>query len=152
MDPGPSGTERADPFNLTRFVTAQEEHASYRQALTELRDGRKVTHWIWWVFPQVAGLGRSETSRYYAISSLDEARAYLAHPVLGPRLREAAAAVLGHVGRSADQVLGGDDVKLRSCMTLFERAAPDDELFRNVIATFFDGASDAVTERLLGEN
>ena len=117
-----------------------------------MRDGRKLTHWIWWVFPQLAGLGRSETSRYYSISSLDEARAYLVHPILGPRLREVTAAVLDHVGRSAPDIMGADDVKLRSCMTLFCRAAPDEVLFRNVIATFFGGVGDELTVRLLDEN
>jgi uncharacterized protein (DUF1810 family) len=142
---------RVRTFDLDRFVLAQDSGASYVEALRELREGRKRTHWIWWVFPQLAGLGLSDTSRHYAISGLDEARAYLADPVLGPRLREATTAMLEHADRSAREVLGGDDVKLRSCLTLFARAAPDDELFGHAIDIFFAGVGDAQTDRLLGE-
>jgi uncharacterized protein (DUF1810 family) len=136
-------------FDLERFVSAQDLGSSYQLALRELRAGLKVGHWIWWVFPQLAGLGRSETSRYYAVSSLDEARAYLQHAVLGPRLREATSAMLDHAGLSARDILGADDIKFRSSMTLFLRAAPQEELFRHAIATFFDGVPDPLTDRLL---
>ncbi|MFI5035304.1 MAG: DUF1810 domain-containing protein [Acidimicrobiales bacterium] len=138
-----------DPFDLERFVTAQERGGGYARALTELRDGAKRGHWIWWVFPQLAGLGRSETSRYYGIASLEEARAYLAHPVLGPRLREVTAVVSSHAPATARAIFGGDDVKFRFSMTLFVRAAPDEEPFRNAIDMFFDGAADPLTDDLL---
>jgi len=122
----------------------------YPGALAELRAGRKTGHWIWFVFPQVAGLGRSAMSQQYAIASLDEARAYLAHPILGPRLRECAGAVLATTGRSAEEILGGiDAVKLRSSMTLFHRAAPDEALFVDVLDRFFDGQVDVMTDQLL---
>ena len=134
--------------DLSRFVEAQQ--GRYDQALDELRSGRKRTHWIWFVFPQVAGLGRSATSQHFAISSLDEARAYLEHPVLGARLRECADAMLAHADRSAVDVLGGiDAVKLRSSMTLFHRADPDDPVFTEVLATFFDGEPDPATDAQL---
>lgn len=133
---------------LDRFVEAQDAGASYEAALHELRAGRKTGHWIWWVFPQLAGLGRSETSRRYAISSLEEASAYLAHPVLGRRLREAFSAVLSH--EDAEAVLGPlDAMKLRSSATLFHRAAPDEALFADVLARCFSGRADEATDRLL---
>jgi len=136
-------------FDLERFVTAQD--GVYDGALAELRAGRKTGHWIWFVFPQVAGLGRSEMSRIYSIGSLAEARAYLAHPVLGPRLREAAAAVLATHGRSADEILGSiDAVKLRSSMTLFLRADPDEPAFRAVLDRLYDGRPDAATDAIVG--
>ena len=139
----------AGDFDVERFVAAQD--GVYDGALAELRAGRKTGHWIWFVFPQVAGLGRSEMSRIYSIGSLAEARAYLAHPVLGPRLREAAAAVLATHGRSADQILGSiDAVKLRSSMTLFLRADPDERAFRAVLDRFYDGRPDAATDAILG--
>jgi len=139
----------ADDFDLERFVSAQD--GVFDGALAELRAGRKTGHWIWFVFPQVAGLGRSEMSRIYSIGSLAEARAYLAHPVLGPRLREAAAAVLATHGRSADEILGSiDAVKLRSSMTLFLRADPDEPAFRAVLDRFYDGRPDAATDAILG--
>lgn len=135
--------------DLERFVDAQR--ATYDGALRELRSGRKNGHWIWFVFPQIAGLGRSKMSRVYAIESLDEARAYLAHPVLGPRLRACAAAVLAVRGQSAEEILGAiDAMKLRSSMTLFDRAAPGDTLFREVLARFFDGVPDPATDACLG--
>src|SRR5215204_2145581 len=124
----------ADTYDLERFVSAQDGGGTYARAVEELRRGRKTSHWMWFVFPQVAGLGFSATSRTYAISSLDEARAYLAHPVLGPRLRECAGIVAGLRDRSADSVFGGTDaMKLRSSMTLFARAAPDEPVFRQVL-------------------
>jgi len=137
------------PFDLDRFVAAQE--GVYAGALRELRAGRKTGHWIWFVFPQVAGLGRSEMSRIYAIGSLAEARAYLAHPVLGPRLRECAAALVATQGRSAEEMLGSiDAVKLRSSMTLFHRASPDESVFGDVLDRFYGGARDQATDSILG--
>ena len=139
----------ADDFDLERFVATQD--GVYDGALAELRAGRKTGHWIWFVFPQVAGLGRSEMSRIYAIGSLAEARAYLAHAVLGPRLRECVAALLATHGRSADEMLGSiDAVKLRSSMTLFQRADPDEPAFRAVLDRFYDGRPDAPTDAILG--
>ena len=136
-------------FDLERFVTAQA--TAYEGALAELRRGRKTGHWIWFVFPQIAGLGYSSMSRHYAIGSLAEARAYLAHPVLGSRLRDCAQALLAHGGRSAEAILGSiDAVKVRSSMTLFHRADPDDPVFRNMLETFYDGIPDPATDRLLG--
>src|ERR1700760_1531802 len=109
-----------DPRRLQRFVDAQDDDGTYESALRELRDGRKRSHWMWFIFPQIAGLGQSPTSRRYAISSLEEARAYVAHPVLGPRLIECATVVRDLPGRSADEIFGGiDAIKLRSSMTLF---------------------------------
>ena len=137
-----------DPFQLARFVDAQQD--SYERALTELRGGRKTDHWMWFVFPQIAGLGRSGMAQRYAISSLDEARAYLDHPVLGPRLAECAAAVAAHTGSTAVRILGDiDAVKLRSSMTLFQRAAPDEPVFGEVLERFFDGKADEETLRRL---
>jgi uncharacterized protein (DUF1810 family) len=138
-------------FELDRFVSAQDSGGTYAQALAELRRGRKTSHWMWFVFPQVAGLGRSGTAQRYAVSGFDEARAYLAHPVLGPRLRESAEALLGLEDASAEQVLGSvDAMKLRSSMTLFSRAAPDEQLFDDVLERYFDGHPDARTDELLG--
>ncbi len=118
--------------------------------MAEIRAGRKVSHWMWFVFPQLAGLGRSEVSRFYGIASLAEARAYLAHPILGPRLREAASATLGSPGASAEAIFGGiDALKLRSSMTLFHRAAPDEAVFREVLERFYGGEADDATDELL---
>jgi uncharacterized protein (DUF1810 family) len=134
--------------DLDRFVTAQD--GVYAQALQELRQGLKTSHWMWFTFPQVAGLGSSEMSRRYAIGSLDEARAYLAHPVLGPRLRECAALVLASPADTAERMLGSMDArKLRSSMTLFHRAAPADALFAQVLERFFAGEADAATDAIL---
>lgn len=136
-------------FDFERFVTAQDE--AYAGALRELQAGRKSGHWIWFVFPQLTGLGRSDMSRFYAISSLDEARAYLAHPVLGPRLRECARTVLAIRDRTADAIFGSiDAMKVRSSMTLFARAAPDEDLFREVLERYFGGRPDPRTDELLG--
>jgi len=133
--------------DLERFLSAQA--GVHDTAVAELRAGRKRTHWMWFVFPQIAGLGSSPTARRYAISGLREARDYLAHPVLGPRLREASQAVLGVEGRSAEEILGyPDDLKLRSSMTLFARAADDPALFEAVLARYYDGP-DPRTEELL---
>src|SRR5438876_5495861 len=112
-----------DPYDLERFVTAQNAGGTYERAIEELRRGRKTSHWMWFVFPQIAGLGQSPISRRFAIRSLDEARAYLAHPVLGPRLRDSTQAVLQHKGKAANDIFGGiDAIKLRSSMTLFALA------------------------------
>jgi uncharacterized protein (DUF1810 family) len=135
---------------LERFVEAQDGGETYAQALGELRAARKTSHWMWFVFPQIAGLGRSPTAQRYAIGSLEEARAYLEHPVLGPRLRECAAALLEVRGRSAEQIFGGiDAMKLRSSMTLFERADPGEALFGAVLEKYFGCERDEATLRLL---
>ena len=135
----------------TIFVQAQDRGGTYERALSELRAGRKTSHWMWFVFPQIAGLGQSEMSRRYAIESLQEAREYLAHPVLGPRLRECAGIVLATRGRTAVEIFGDIDArKLRSCMTLFHRAAPDEPLFREVLDRYFGGVLDPATDALLG--
>jgi uncharacterized protein (DUF1810 family) len=140
----------ADEFDLERFVRAQDEGGTYAQALAELRRGRKVSHWMWFVFPQLAGLGRSGTARFYAIHSLAEADAYLAHPVLGQRLRASSAVVTGLPSRSAQDVFGEiDAVKLRSSMSLFARAAPEEGVFADVLDRYFGGEPDPATERLL---
>jgi len=142
-----------DPYNLERFVIAQDAGGppgTYERALDELRAGFKSSHWMWFVFPQIAGLGHSPTARRYAISSLAEAAAYLEHPVLGPRLRESARILASLKGRSADQILGGiDAMKLRSSMTLFHRAAPEEPLFGQVLTRYFDGIPDHTTDALL---
>jgi uncharacterized protein (DUF1810 family) len=131
-------------YDLERFVTAQDR--DYDTVLEELRRGRKSSHWIWFIFPQIAGLGRSEMSRWFAMSSLEEARAYLAHPVLGPRLRECTRLVLAIEGRTADDIFGPvDAMKLRSCMTLFQRAARDEPEFGLVLDRFFGGLADEAT-------
>jgi uncharacterized protein (DUF1810 family) len=136
--------------DLQRFVDAQNAGQVYSQALAELRAGRKTSHWMWFVFPQIAGLGRSEISRRYAIASLEEARAYLDHPVLGPRLVECCEALLSHRGKSAEQILGGiDAIKLRSSVTLFARAAAELKVFQEVLDRYFDGEADAATVALL---
>jgi uncharacterized protein (DUF1810 family) len=136
--------------DVERFVLAQDDRDTYAQALAELRDGRKTSHWMWFVFPQVEGLGRSAMARTYALAGLTEARAYLDHPVLGPRLRQCCAAVLALEDTSAEQVLGSvDAMKLRSSMTLFARAAPDETLFTDVLDRFFGGRTDPATEDLL---
>jgi uncharacterized protein (DUF1810 family) len=135
--------------DLGRFVEAQR--GVYPSALAELRQGRKTSHWMWFVFPQVAGLGRSEMTRRYAIRSLAEARSYLEHPVLGPRLRECAEALLAAGERDPVAILGPiDALKLRSSMTLFLRAAPDEPRFAEVLARFYDSVPDPETDALLG--
>jgi uncharacterized protein (DUF1810 family) len=139
-----------DDFDLDRFVTAQESGGTYERALSEIRRGRKVGHWMWYVFPQVAGLGSSPMAQKYAISSLAEARAYVAHPVLGPRLRECATSLTGLATTDPVVVLGSiDALKLRSCMTLFDRAAPEEPVFARVLDQYYDGSPDEATiERL----
>ena len=135
--------------DLQRFVDAQNSGGTYDQAVSELRRGRKVSHWIWFVFPQIAGLGRSSTAQAYAIADLAEAQAYLAHPVLGPRLLECSRIVVDHADKSAEQIFGGiDAMKLRSSMTLFARAAPDEPIFAAVLDAFFPGPDQATLDRL----
>jgi len=137
-----------DPFNLARFVEAQEP--DYARALDEIRRGRKVSHWMWYVFPQAIGLGGSAMSQRYAIRSTGEARAYLAHPVLGPRLRTCAAAVLANSGRSAHDIFGSpDDLKLRSSATLFAAVSPRDSVFEQIIERYFGGEADPRTVQWL---
>jgi uncharacterized protein (DUF1810 family) len=137
-----------DPFNLRRFVEAQD--LVYRSVIGELRAGVKQSHWMWFVFPQVAGLGRSATAEMYAIGSLDEAKAYLAHPLLGGRLRECTQLMLDVTGKSARQILGSpDDLKFFSSMTLFAHAATDETLFRDALAKYFDKEEDPQTLRML---
>ncbi len=139
---------RPDPFQLERFVEAQAE--TFDEALSELRDGAKRSHWMWFVFPQIAGLGQSAMSRRYAIRSLAEAKAYLEHPLLGARLRQSVAAILAWAGkRDAVAILGSiDAMKLHSSLTLFAAAAPDEERFAQALAAFF-GSSDSATIGLL---
>ena len=138
---------------LDRFLKAQDEAGTYRSALAELRSGSKRGHWMWFVFPQCAGLGMSATSQRYAISSLAEARAYLQHPVLGSRLRECAGALLAVKGKSAEEIFGHvDAMKLRSSMTLFALGAPDDSVFREVLGRYFNGTLDPRTEQLISES
>lgn len=133
-------------FDLDRFVDAQR--GTYERALAELRAGRKTSHWMWFVFPQIAGLGRSPTAQHYALAGLPEARAYLRHPVLGPRLRECARVVADSPTPTAEAIFGGiDAVKLRSSMTLFSLADPDETAFTDVLARYFDGAPDPETQR-----
>ena len=137
-------------FDLDRFVAAQNSGGTYDQALGELQVGRKSGHWMWFVFPQISGLGQSATSRKYAISSLAEARAYLDHEVLGPRLMECALVLANHADQSAEDIFGGIDAKkLRSSMTLFLRAAPGETVFKTVLAQFFDGEPDPATDEIL---
>ena len=154
----PNDVPNETGFGLERFVLAQDP--VWKRVCAELRAGRKTSHWMWYVFPQIAGLGLSEMSRRYAISGLQEARAYLAHPVLGPRLREATALVCAHEGRSAYEIMGSpDDAKLRSCMTLFADAAEDDAaedvvtgdaaLFCGALERFYGGEKDPETMRRL---
>ena len=139
-----------DPFELSRFVEAQDSAGTYQRALSELRGGTKRSHWMWFVFPQVAGLGMSPTSQRYALSSLDEARAYLRHPILGARLLESFRAVLALEDRSAEQIFGGIDArKLHSSSTLFLRAAPDEPVFQQILDEYFGGVPDAATDRIL---
>ena len=140
--------EQKDPFDLARFLKAQE--AVYPAALSELKSGRKRTHWMWYIFPQIAGLGTSATSRHYAIQSLREAQSFLAHPVLGSRLRECAEAILAVEGRSASEIFGfPDDRKLQSSLTLFASAAGEDSIFTRLLEKYFGGTQDSETMRRL---
>ena len=134
---------------LDRFLDAQR--GDYAAALAEVRRGRKTSHWMWYIFPQIAGLGQSSTARYYSIRDLEEAREYYAHPVLGQRLREISGALLALRGSDPVAVFGGiDSMKLKSSMTLFALAAPDDPLFQQVLDKYYGGERDALTLRILG--
>ncbi|MDB6164304.1 MAG: calpastatin [Xanthomonadaceae bacterium] len=137
-----------DPYDLQRFVDAQD--GVFGQARDELSAGRKTTHWMWFVFPQLRGLGHSAMATTFGITSLDEARAYLAHPLLGPRLRECVALTLRIRGRSVTDVFGSpDDLKFRSCMTLFQRAGPEEHLFGDALRNYCGGTPDTRTLELL---
>jgi uncharacterized protein (DUF1810 family) len=137
----------ADAYNLQRFVAAQDANCTYDRAVQELRHGKKTSHWMWFVFPQIAGLGLSDMSRRFAISSLEEAKAYLKHPVLGRRLKECTGLVVETQAQSAEQIFGGIDAqKLRSSMTLFWRADPDEPLFKQVLDRYFSGQPDVATD------
>jgi uncharacterized protein (DUF1810 family) len=141
----------ANHYDLRRFVDAQDANHAYDRALRELRAGRKQSHWMWFVFPQIAGLGRSEMAARYAIAGLPEARAYLRHPTLGARLIEATRTVVGVTAPTAEEIFGAvDAMKLRSSMTLFARADPDEPVFRQVLTDFFDGQEDEATVQRLG--
>jgi uncharacterized protein (DUF1810 family) len=138
-----------DPYDLRRFVRAQE--VDYQRALLEIKSGRKRSHWMWYIFPQFDGLAFSSTSKRYAIKSLAEATAYLDHPVLGPRLLECAEAVVGVAGRSAAEIFGSpDDLKLRSCATLFACVLPPGSVFDRLLAKYYRGERDGKTIQLLG--
>ena len=133
-----------DPYNLHRFLSAQAPLIA--QVRTELRAGKKSSHWMWFVFPQIAGLGRSEMAQRFAIASLDEARAYLAHHILGPRLKECTSLVLAVEGRSIAEIFGTpDDLKFHSSMTLFARAAPQEQVFKDALQKYFGGEEDRAT-------
>ncbi len=139
----------ADSFDLDRFVRAQQP--MYAQVISELRAGRKLSHWIWFIFPQMRGLGRSPNAEFYGIRSLDEARAYLTHPLLGPRLEECVLLVLAVRGTPIDRILSPpDDLKFRSSVTLFAQAAPENALFPQALDKYFGGRPDPLTLELLG--
>ena len=138
-----------DPYDLTRFVRAQEN--DYEQTLSEIRGGKKRTHWMWCIFPQLDGLAFSSTSKHYSIKSVAEAKAYLDHPILGPRLLECAEAVVGVEGQSATEIFGSpDDLKLRSCATLFACVSPPGSVFDRLLVTYYRGERDGKTLQLLG--
>jgi uncharacterized protein (DUF1810 family) len=141
-------TANPDPHNLFRFLHAQS--ADYEQALTEIKSGRKHSHWMWFIFPQFDGLGSSSMSKRYAIKSIVEAKAYLAHPILGPRLVECALAALSIEGKTANEIFGSpDDVKLKSCATLFACVSPEGSVFHRLLEKFFQGERDARTLQLV---
>jgi uncharacterized protein (DUF1810 family) len=143
-----SAYDPGDPFDLARFTSAQ--NAVYDLALAEIRDGDKRSHWMWFIFPQIDGLGFSPTAKHYSIKSAEETRQYLAHPVLGPRLLECAEAVLVVEGRSAFDIFGSpDDLKLKSCMTLFESVAGQDSVFSRVLDKYYQGKRDSRTQEIL---
>ena len=143
-----AGAAEADAFDLGRFMAAQQ--GIFDQALAEVRGGRKRTHWMWFIFPQIDGLGSSSTARFFAIKSIEEAREYLRHPVLGARLHECAEVVLAVEGRSAHEIFGSpDDLKLRSCMTLFESVDGPDSVFGRVLDKYFEDGRDKRTLQIL---
>lgn len=138
-----------DPYDLNRFVRAQQD--DYEQALAEIARGRKRTHWMWYIFPQIDGLAFSSTSKLYSIKSVEEARAYLDHPILGPRLLECAEAAVRVEGRTATEIFGSpDDVRLRSCATLFASVMPPDSVFARLLRKYYGGVRDVRTLHLLG--
>jgi len=144
-----TGRSTDDPYDLNRFVRAQE--GDYEQARSEIQRGEKRTHWMWYIFPQIDGLGFSSTAKHYAIKSIEEARAYLDHPVLGPRLLECAEATIAVEGRSATEIFGSpDDLKLRSCATLFACVSPPGSVFDRLLAKYYPEGRDEKTLRLLG--
>ena len=148
MTEKPVPDNESDPHQLQRFIEAQQR--SYDGALAEIRSGRKRSHWMWYVFPQIDGLGRSSTAQYFSIKSIAEAEAYLCHPILGARLRSCAEAVLAVEGRSAHDIFGfPDELKLRSCMTLFAQISPDGSVFERVLDKYFYGQRDEETLRIL---
>jgi uncharacterized protein (DUF1810 family) len=139
----------SEPYDLNRFLQAQE--GSYERALLEIKSGQKRSHWMWYIFPQIDGLAFSSTAKHYAIKSVKEARAYLEHPVLGPRLRECAEAVLAIEGRTAGDIFGfPDDLKLRSCATLFVHVSPAGSVFERLIEKYYGGARDDKTLHIMG--
>jgi uncharacterized protein (DUF1810 family) len=139
-----SDSHKIDPYNLDRFVQAQDP--VFERVLSELRAGMKMSHWIWFIFPQIQGLGRSPTAMEYAISGLDEARAYLDHPILGPRLQECTRLVLAVESRPAARIFGSpDDMKFRSCMTLFAKISSGDDIFVRALQKYFNGVPDRLT-------
>jgi uncharacterized protein (DUF1810 family) len=139
-----------DPFNLNRFLNAQEN--TYDNALSEIKSGSKRSHWMWYIFPQIEGLGFSSTSKYYAIKSVEEAQAYLAHPGLGARLRECTEAVNALTGRSAFEIFGfPDDKKLKSCATLFASVSDTDSVFERILVKYFQGERDGKTLQILAK-
>jgi uncharacterized protein (DUF1810 family) len=141
----------SDDYNLHRFLTAQEP--VYNAVLAELTAGRKSNHWMWFIFPQIAGLGHSAMAQQFAIASLDEAKAYLQHPLLGPRLRECTQLVLNVEGRGAEEIFGYPDyLKFRSCMTLFLTAATDNTIFKDALLKYFDGKPDQATLDILAQH
>lgn len=141
--------DMCDPHDLDRFVQAQQ--GDFDRALSEIKSGRKSSHWMWYVFPQFDGLGFSSTSKRYSIKSVLEAKAYLSHPVLGPRLTQCVDAVLRVEGRSAHEIFGSpDDMKLKSCATLFARVSPEGSVFHQLLDKYFQGEQDPNTLALLG--
>ena len=143
-------SDSSDPFDLNRFLGAQD--GTYDRALGELRDGLKQSHWMWFIFPQIEGLGHSPTARFYSIKSLEEARQYLAHPVLGKRIKECAEAVLAVSRRSASDIFGHpDDWKLQSSMTLFELVSGPQSVFARVIEKYYQGKRDSKTLQIVGK-
>jgi uncharacterized protein (DUF1810 family) len=143
-----NASHQDDPFDLGRFISAQE--SIFDQALAEIRAGSKESHWMWFIFPQIDGLGFSSTAKHYAIKSLEEARQYLSHPILGPRLRECTQAVLGVGGRSAHDIFGSpDDLKLKSSMTLFRSIEGQDSLFGQVLDKYYQGRRDTRTQDIV---
>lgn len=137
-------------YNLKRFIDAQQN--SYETALSEIKAGRKLSHWMWYIFPQLKGLGRSSTSEYYGLLGIQEAQTYLADPILRARLLEISNAVLTHKDKSAEEIFGSIDAKkLRSCMTLFKEAAPDIDIFNDILIQFFAGREDFRTMQLINE-